>query len=451
MGGGDDATPAPDAPPTVLVASETAEAVKWVEAATPDLQIRRVAPREVEASPWVDAAVAVAHWRAADGPAALDHLLALRELPIAERIVLVADPETLDLSRALEELQPHAWLPEPPPTAALARALRRALPPGQPGSGARRGQRPATVLLGVSHAIRDVLEQIQRVAPSQASVLILGETGTGKELAARALHEASRRARGPFVAVNCGAMPETLLESELFGAVRGAYTGSDRDRPGLFEQAHGGTLFLDEIGDTTPALQAKLLRVLEEREVRPVGGAETRPVDVRIVSATHRDLERAIALGAFRQDLLFRLNTVTVHLPPLRRRRVDIPFLAQHFAEVFGEENARRVTLSEAFLDALSTREFPGNVRELRNAVERAIALTRPGDDVGAETLGSSAASLPEPEPGPGTLREQVERLEIELIRRALAEHAGNKTRTAQALGLSRVGLGKKLKRYGLR
>ncbi len=445
--------PFPEAPPTVLLVSRDPEAAKWLDAAVGgELQVRQAEPSEVaRGATWVDAAVAVAHWREEDGPAALDALGALRELPIAERVVLVADVEPAELDRGLQVLQPQCWLPDPPPAPALARALRQALPT-RPGAGARRGQRPTAALLGVSAALRDVTKEIRRVAPTQASVLILGETGTGKELAARAVHDQSTRAGGPFVAINCGAMPETLLESELFGSLRGAFTGAERDRDGLFREADGGTLFLDEIGDTTPALQTKLLRVLEEREIRPIGGSETRPVNVRIVSATHRDLPAAIEAGEFRQDLYYRLNTVTLELPPLRRRRVDIPFLAQHFAEAFGEENARQITLSDEFLDALSAYEFPGNVRELRNAVERAIALTRPGEDVPVSALragptGGASTSIPT---GGGSLREQVERLEVQLLREALAEHGGNKTRAAEALGLSRVGLGKKVKRYGL-
>ncbi|MCP3984762.1 MAG: AAA domain-containing protein [bacterium] len=445
--------PFPEALPTILLASTDPEAAKWLEEATRgELVIRQIDPGELGAGTvWIDAPVAVAHWREADGPAALDALLALRELPLAGRIVLVSDlAEPADLTRGLDQLQPVAWLPDRPPVPALKRALRLAVPP-QPGAGARRGQRPTQSLLGVSAALREVTDEIKRIAPTQTSVLILGETGTGKELAARAVHEQSLRASGPFVAINCGALPETLLESELFGSSKGSFTGAEQDRRGLFEQADGGTLFLDEIGDTTPALQTKLLRALEEREVRPIGSSESRSVDVRIVSATHCDLAAALETGEFRQDLYYRLNTLTLVLPSLRRRRVDIPFLAQHFAEAFGEENARQITLSEEFLEELSACEFPGNVRELRNAVERAIALTRPGEDVPASVLqaGHGPTAIPDG-PGRGSLREQVELLEVELIRRALGNHDGNKTRAAEDLGLSRVGLGKKIKRYGL-
>jgi two-component system response regulator HupR/HoxA len=284
-------------------------------------------------------------------------------------------------------------------------------------------------------------------------VLISGETGTGKELIARAIHRGSPRAARSFVAVNCAAFPDTLLESELFGAVRGAFTGADRTRQGLFEQAHGGTLFLDEIGDTSPAMQAKLLRALEEKTVRPLGSNRERAVDVRIVSATHHDLEAAAKRGEFRQDLLYRLNAATIYVPPLRRRRIDIPFLAQHFAEELGEAQARRITLGEDLLEALARHGFPGNVRELRNAVERAIALARPGEDVSAAhlRLGGGEQELERHLAAePDTLRESVERLETRVIRDALQRFEGNRTRVAEALGLSRLGLRQKMRRLGL-
>jgi transcriptional regulator with PAS, ATPase and Fis domain len=280
-------------------------------------------------------------------------------------------------------------------------------------------------------------------------VLVCGETGSGKELVARAIHERSRRARGPFVAVNCGALPDSLLESELFGFTRGAFTGAEQSRQGLFEQANGGTLFLDEIGDTSPGMQAKLLRVLEARTVRPLGGEGERPVDVRVVSATHRDLEAGTRDGSFRQDLLFRLNAATLMVPPLRRRRVDIPFLAQHFAEELGDAQARRIVLGEDFLEALGRHGFPGNVRELRNAVERAIALAGPSEEIGAAHLSLGGDASPSVAAA-GTLRERVEQLEAELIRAALRRHAGNRTHVANALGLSRPGLRQKMRRLGL-
>jgi two-component system response regulator HydG len=218
----------------------------------------------------------------------------------------------------------------------------------------------------------------------------------------------------------------------------------------MFDAAHGGTLFLDEIGDTSPAMQTKLLRAIEAREIRPVGSTEVRTVDVRIVSATHRDLEEQVARGEFRQDLYYRLNTVTLTVPPLRRRRVDIPFLAQHFAEEFGEVMARRITLDESFFDALARHDFPGNVRELRNAVERAIALATPGEAVSGRhlALAGDAGSLAIPLTG--NLRERLEQVEAEAIRVALERAGGNRTQAAKALGLSRLGLRQKLRRLGL-
>ncbi len=268
---------------------------------------------------------------------------------------------------------------------------------------------------------------------------------------ARAIHEQSPRADRPFVAVNCGALPDSLLESELFGHTKGAFTGADRDKRGLFEHADGGTIFLDEIGDTSPALQLKLLRVLEQKEIRPVGGTRTRKLDVRVVSATQRDLESAIEEGSFRADLFYRLNAVSIYVPPLRRRRVDIPFLAQHFAEELGAAHARRITLQENFLESLSRQDFPGNVRELRNAVERAIALAERGEPVTRDPLDREPGKGDAKSRGlAGTLREIVNRLETETIRASLERFEGNVGLAAEALGLSRPGLRYKMRRLGI-
>jgi DNA-binding NtrC family response regulator len=350
----------------------------------------------------------------------------------------------------IQRLSPVALLTEPVPAAALRLALRRCTPAQAEGEGAVRNQRRATTLLGVSGAIRGVLDQIRQVAPSRMPVLILGETGTGKELVARAIHEESARAQAPFVAVNCAALPESLLESELFGFERGAFTGAVQRKRGLLEAVSGGTLFLDEIGDMSHALQIKLLRVLETQEVRALGAETDRRIDVRVVSATHRDLETAVKEGEFRLDLYYRINTVTIHLPPLRRRRVDIPFLAQHFAEEFGEAHARRITLDDRFLEALGRHDFPGNVRELRNAVERAIALASPGSTIGEQHLALRGGGVGPTPPAHGTLRERVDRLEAEAIEEALRASHGNRTQAAAVLGLSRLGLRQKMKRLGL-
>jgi transcriptional regulator with PAS, ATPase and Fis domain len=399
----------------------------------------------------VDATAAVAVLEPEFLEGEVEALLQARSSALGERLIVVSRDVADDaLGVALERLRPAAWLPDPAPRPALELALQQLGVSAASGLGARADHRPTRVIVGVSSAIRDILREVARIAPTRLAVLILGETGTGKELIARAIHQQSERAARPFVAVNCGALAETLLEAELFGAKKGAYTGSASDRPGLFEQAHGGTLFLDEIGETTAALQVKLLRALEEGEVRPVGSDRTIRVDVRVVCATHRELRDLIASGAFRQDLFYRINAATLYVPPLRRRRVDIPFLAQHFAEEFGEAQARRVVLGEEFLRALEQQDLPGNVRELRNLIERAIALTRPGDSV---TIGSLAAPTPAETAAPGrpeTLQVQVEGLEQRLIRDALRRFAGNRSRVAEALGLSRQGLRNRMARYGV-
>jgi DNA-binding NtrC family response regulator len=420
---------------------------------TPEFAVRPATVQSL-AGPgaWVDAHGAVVWLEPGRDP---HELAALRELPAGRALVLLMEDTAAEpLEQAIETLRPRAVHAADAPAAALRLALRNALPAANAGEGARHNHRRAPALLGVSQVIRDLMEEVRRLAASNIPVLITGETGTGKELVARAIHEQSPRASRAFVAVNCGALPDTLLESELFGHVRGAFTGADRDKRGLFEEAGGGTLLLDEIGDTSPAFQTKLLRALEAREIRPVGGTQVRRVDVRVVSATHRDLERMVAEGTFRQDLLYRLNTATLYVPPLRRRRVDIPFLAQHFAEEFGDDHARKILLDESFLDGLARQDFPGNVRELRNAVERAIALTAPGELVGASRLAKEPSREVDPDPGgsdgQGTLRDRLDAVEREALRDALDRFHGNRTHMAEALGLSRVGLRSKLRRHGL-
>jgi DNA-binding NtrC family response regulator len=315
----------------------------------------------------------------------------------------------------------------------------------------RRDTSRAARPVGRNRAFEEVLELAETVAPTDSTVLITGESGTGKEVLARYIHSLSDRDDGPFISVNCGALPESLLESELFGHVRGAFTGAVKDKDGLLVAARGGTFFLDEIGEMSPALQVKLLRVLESGEVRPVGDTGTRPVDVRLVSATNRDLEAAVEQGDFRRDLFYRINTVEIQIPPLRRRRVDIPFLAQHFAEEFGVAHARRITLDEDFIATLGRFDFPGNVRELRNAVERAIALADPEGPVTSQHLVSaSGQALEIPLPRDGSLRDRLAQVEAEMIREALERCDWNRSRAARSLGLSRQGLRYKMRRVGL-
>src|SRR6059058_1858256 len=316
----------------------------------------------------------------------------------------------------------------------------------------------ARALIAESPAMRHALDIVARVAGHRTTVLITGERGTGKEVIAQAIHRAGPRVAGPFVAVNCAAIPETLLESELFGSVRGAFTGASGDRPGLFEQADGGTLLLDEIGELPLALQAKLLRVLQESEVRRVGDQKTRRVDVRLLAATAKDLAAEAGAGRFRHDLFDRLNVVTIHLPALAERREDIVPLARHFAVQLARRLGHDLALSEAAVAWLREQSWPGNVRALEHAIERAAVLTDKEilDPVDFSpppqpALAPGVSLTPGASPGsPGTLREAVEAAERQAITTALAAAAGNRRAAAQRLGVSLRTLFYKMDRYGI-
>ncbi|RKH42680.1 sigma-54-dependent transcriptional regulator, partial [Corallococcus llansteffanensis] len=332
----------------------------------------------------------------------------------------------------------------------LSRALRRGRRLEEENQHLRREQGGRSPLVGESRAMQPVHRLIERVAPSAAPVLITGEHGTGKEVVARLLHSASPRADRPFVAVNSGGLSEGVFESELFGHVKGAFTDAKTDRIGCFELADGGTLFLDEIGNMPLGQQAKLLRVLQTGELHPVGSSRTRRVDVRLVSATNVDLGKAVTEGRFREDLLYRLNTVEVLLPPLRERREDIPLLAAHFLAAQGQRYGRPgVHLAPGALEALLAYAWPGNVRELEHAVERSL-LMAVGDRVEAEDL-----LLKRPGPGSGSasrLEEMtLEEVERYLIERALTRQDGNVSEAAKALGLSRSALYRRLQYYGIK
>ena len=307
-------------------------------------------------------------------------------------------------------------------------------------------------VVGQSPAFRRLWEAAQRVAGREVPVLIRGETGTGKELIATLLHAASPRAQRPLVRFNCAAISAELAEAELFGHVKGAFTGAVATRSGFFAQADGGTLVLDEVGELPMAVQPKLLRALQQGEVQAVGASRVERVDVRVVACTHRDLAAEARVGRFREDLYYRLNVVELTVPPLRERREDIPLLAEAFraryAQRFSLVDAR---LSPALVEALRARDWPGNVRELENAVARLLALSE-GGELGVEALSRLSAS-PEstPQAGTGTLREQVAAFERSLIARALEETGGNQSEAARRLGLTRVTLIDKLKRHGLR
>lgn len=297
-------------------------------------------------------------------------------------------------------------------------------------------------LIGNSPAMRELLSTVRQVAPTNATVLLQGESGTGKELCARALHQLSPRASGPFVAVNCAALPETILEAELFGAEKGAFTGATERRVGRFERAHRGTLLLDEVGDIPLGMQVKLLRVLQEGEIERLGGTEPIPVDVRVVAATHKDLAELVAQGRFREDLFYRLDVIRISLPPLREREGDIPVLAMHFLKRFSDKHQKRVvSIEQRALEALSSWHFPGNVRELENAIERAVVLSS-GEALRLEDLpepiraaaGRAGASGDVITFRVGTPLEKLERAAIDAT---LRYTGGDKQLTAKLLGVS--------------
>jgi len=311
-------------------------------------------------------------------------------------------------------------------------------------------------IIGESPAMRELLDMLAVVARSEATVLITGESGTGKELIASALHHNSPRRDAPFVKINCAALAESLLESELFGHEKGAFTGADRRRDGKFVQADGGTLFLDEIGETSPAMQAKLLRALQEKEVQRVGGQETITVDVRMIAATNRVLEREVEEGNFREDLYYRLNVVSLHVPPLRERKEDIPLLTEHFVKAFAAKNNREVAgITPRCMDMLVNYHWPGNVRELENAIERGIILMR-GDylDESLLPLPVRKAFAPSGEASgggagfdaPATL-EDAEKM---VIIKTMRECGGNKSEAARRLNITRKTLLSKLNKYGI-
>ncbi len=311
-------------------------------------------------------------------------------------------------------------------------------------------------IVGRSKAMQKVFWLMRKVINTDTTVLLVGETGTGKELIARAIHYNGPRKDKLFVAQNCAALPDTLLESELFGHTRGAFTGATSDKKGLFELADGGTIFLDEIADTSPAFQQRLLRVLQEGEIRPLGSEKSIRVNVRIISATNRDLQEAIRSGQFREDLYYRLNVFPIRIPPLRERQEDIPLLAEFFLKKYARKAGKSIPgIHRETMRRLMTYPFPGNVRELENMIERAVTLAEDGQEITPDLLPLSGTPFPESpttiSPKNLPLKDAVENLEKQLIREILRETGGNITRTAERLGLSRVGLQKKMKRYGLR
>ncbi len=371
-------------------------------------------------------------------------------------VIVLSGHATIDMAVEATRLGAHDFLEKPVDPERLLLTIRHALEITslrdenrtlryRAGSGEMVGEHPE---------MERLRGEIERAAPSNGRVLIHGESGTGKELVARAIHEMSGRRDGPFIKVNCAAIPKDLIESELFGHERGAFTGATEMRIGKIEQADGGTLLLDEVGDMSLDTQAKLLRVLEARELERVGGKKTIPFDVRVISATNKDLSAEIGEGRFREDLYYRLAVIPISVPPLRERASDLPLLVRHFATLLAEENGRRPRrFTKEALDRLIGYDWPGNVRELRNLVERLLIMCDReeigADDVSRVVGGGSTGGKREGEGGV-PLRERVERFEIELVRDALRECGGNVAETARALRTDRANLHRKMKRYGI-
>ncbi|RYX97622.1 MAG: sigma-54-dependent Fis family transcriptional regulator [Comamonadaceae bacterium] len=389
----------------------------------------------------------------------LQTLAALRaRMPVLPPVIVLTAYATGGNTIEAMRLGAFDHLSKPVSREAVVNVLERALRSEKPASAPAQALVGDDGLIGSSPAMREVHKRIGLAAASSSPVLLLGETGTGKEMVARALHRYSDRATGPFVAINCSAIPAELLESELFGHVRGAFTGATADRPGCFRAAHGGVLMLDEIGDMALGVQSKILRALQEGEVTPIGSHQTVKVNVRVVAATHRDLEAAILDGSFREDLYFRLNVLSIRLPPLRERQQDIVPLAGYFLRLAAATAAPKA-LSAPAEQWLETRAWPGNVRELRNLMERCHALVRHGV-IGVSDLAGNEASGSVAPLQPGTalpagwqddaLPVAVEKLERLLIAHVLAQTAGNRTEAARRLGIHRQLLYRKLEQYGI-
>ena len=312
-------------------------------------------------------------------------------------------------------------------------------------------KKETTPIIGESAGLKQVLKQVEAVARTNTTVLVLGETGTGKELIAKRIHEQSPRRAKIFAAVNCGALSETLLESELFGHVRGAFTGATRDKKGLLHVADGGTLFLDEFGDISPRLQVKLLRVLENGEITPVGSARTHYVDARIVAATNKDLQAEVAAGRFREDLFYRVNVFPIKLPPLRDRSSDVPLLARHFLKGFNGRFARSITgIGERVMGQLEHYAWPGNIRQLQNEIERAVLMADDERELQPEDFSERISGVLELPVRVGPLHEAMAKLEKQYIHRALQKHDFNRTHTSKTLGISRQALTAKLHKHAL-
>ena len=378
-----------------------------------------------------------------DDRTGLDVLMKAKAQDANCRVILMTARGTMETVMSASRNGAFDYLAKPFELDMLLEAVKRALDTGESDDEeVEHEDLPESEMIGSSASMIGIYKTVSRVAPTDASVLIEGETGTGKEMVARMVHRFSDRSAQPFVPVDCAAIPAALLESELFGHMRGAFTGADRDRIGVIEAANRGTVFLDEIGDIDAAFQVKLLRFLQEREIRPVGAAREKKVDVRVVAATNRDLQKMVEEGKFREDLWFRLNVVRLKLPPLRERRIDIPLLAQFFVAKYNARYSQDAKLLESGLKVLQDFTWPGNVRQLQHLIER-LTILAPGGRIDAEAVQDAVAASETRDNGGDTLADA----EGDQIRRVMAATGGNKSRAATILGIERKTLYRKLER----
>ena len=394
----------------------------------------------------------------------LEALQKIRQANDALPVVIISGHGTVSTAVEATKLGAFDFIEKPLASERVLVTIRNALDQGRlrdENRSLKRAVEARHQMVGESASIRQIWDSIKRAAPTNATVLLLGESGSGKELVARAIHRNSLRSRDRFVQVNCAAIPEELIESELFGHEKGSFTGATEKQIGKFEQADRGTIFLDEVGDMSPKTQAKVLRVLQEGEVERLGSARTIKVDVRVIAATNKDLEAEIERGTFREDLYFRLSVIPIRVPPLRDRREDIPLLVRHFVDLFSRENNRRPQrFTPAALAFMQNARWKGNVRELRNTVERLLIMT-PGDSIDVDDLRdvvradtrTTAAAGESGGPAylaPGTLKEFKESAERKFLVDKLREHAWNISKTAEVIGTPRSNLYKKLEQYAI-
>jgi two-component system response regulator HydG len=381
-----------------------------------------------------------------DDRTGLDVLEAARRKDPACSVILMTARGTMETVMAATRGGAFDYIAKPFSLANMVETVKRAeAAHGELEDEAEPEEMPESDMIGSSHGIVEIYKMVSQVAPTDATVLIEGETGTGKELVARMVHRYSARASQAFVPVDCASIAPSLLESELFGAMRGAFTGADKDRIGVFEAAHKGTVFLDEIGEIELGFQLKLLRFMQEREIRPVGASRSKPVDVRVVAATNRDLQKMVDDGKFRPDLWFRINVIRMTLPPLRDRRGDVPLLARFFTTKYNERYNRDAKLTDSGLKALEEYTWPGNIRQLQHLIERLTVLA-PNERIDGEAVRDALTAMEPRDHAVDTLADA----ESEQIRRVLAATGGNKSRAAQILGIERKTLYRKLERMKL-